>query len=69
LCAAGGTLFVSTNLRRMQWPRFLEHIERGLAAAGRRGAIDTQTLPLDHRSGPGDPPYLKSAWIELDTDG
>ena len=23
-------------------------------------------LPLDHRSGPGDPPYLKAAWLTLD---
>lgn len=68
LCAPGGTLFVSTNLRRMRWPRFLEHLTNGLAAAGRHGEIETQTLPLDHRSGPGDPPYLKAAWIGLDTE-
>lgn len=66
LCAAGGTVFVSTNLRAMQWARFASHIERGLAAAGRRGEIELQTLPLDHRSGRGDPPYLKSAWVTLD---
>ena len=54
-CAApGGTLFVSTNLRRMRWDRFLQHVDEGLAAAGRSGRIETQTLPLDHRSGPGD---------------
>lgn len=69
LCAGGGTLFVSTNLRRMPWPRFIQHIERGLAAGGRQGAIDPRTLPLDHRSGPGDPPYLKAAWVDLDTGG
>jgi 23S rRNA (cytosine1962-C5)-methyltransferase len=69
LCSAGGTLFVSTNLRRMQWPRFMDHIERGLSSAGRQGTVETQTLPLDHRSGPADPPYLKAAWIELDTVG
>lgn len=63
--APEGTLFVSTNLRRMPWPEFLDHLEQGLAAAGRRGSIDTRTVPLDHRSGPGDPPYLKAAWIAL----
>lgn len=69
LCAPGGTLFVSTNLRRMPWARFLDHISRGLAAAGRQGEVETQTLPLDHRSGPGDPPYLKAAWTVLDGAG
>lgn len=63
--APGGRLFVSTNLRRMPWPEFLDHLEQGLAAAGRRGRIDTRTVPLDHRSGPGDAPYLKAAWIAL----
>lgn len=66
LCRPGGTLFVSTNFRRMTWPKFLEHVERGLAGAGRAGTVETQTLPLDHRSGPGDPPYLKAAWVALD---
>ena len=66
LCAPGGTLFVSTNLHRLRWPQFLEHLAGGLVAAGRRGTIETQTLPLDHRSGPGDPPYLKAAWIHLE---
>ena len=66
LCAPGGTLFVSTNLHRMRWPRFLEQVDAGLAAAGRSGTVETQTLPLDHRSGPGDPPYLKAAWVHFD---
>lgn len=66
LCNPGGTAFVSTNYRRMPWPRFLDHIERGLAAAGRAGTVETRTLPLDHRSGPGDAPYLKAAWVRLD---
>jgi 23S rRNA G2069 N7-methylase RlmK/C1962 C5-methylase RlmI len=66
LGAPGGTLFVSTNLHRMRWPQFLEHVADGLDAAGRTGAVETQTLSLDHRSGPGDPPYLKAAWIHLD---
>jgi 23S rRNA (cytosine1962-C5)-methyltransferase len=66
LAAPGGTLLVSTNLRRMGWPAFLDHLAAGLAATGRRGSIETTTLPLDHRSGPGDPPYLKVAWITLD---
>lgn len=66
LCAPSGRVFASTNLRRMTWPRFLDHIEEGLAAAGREGTVSTRTLPLDHRSGPGDPPYLKAAWIDLD---
>ncbi|MEX2294187.1 MAG: pseudouridine synthase [Acidimicrobiales bacterium] len=65
LCASGGRLFVSTNLRRMTWPAFLDHINRGLKEAGRSGETSTRTLPLDHRSGPGDPPYLKAAWIQL----
>ena len=63
--APGGSLFVSTNLRRMTWPRFLGHLREGLAAAGRAGTVDTRTLPLDHRSGSNDPPYLKAAWIRL----
>jgi 23S rRNA (cytosine1962-C5)-methyltransferase len=66
LTAPGGTVYVSTNLRRMSWPRFLEHLADGLDAAGRTGHIETATLPLDHRTGPGDPPYLKAAWIGLD---
>jgi 23S rRNA (cytosine1962-C5)-methyltransferase len=67
LATTGGELFVSTNLRRMTWPRFLDHLTEGLHAAGRRArSVETQTLPLDHRSGPGDPPYLKAAWITLD---
>lgn len=65
LVAPGGLLFVSTNLRRMAWSTFLEQVEHGLAGAQRTGSIDTRTLPLDHRSGPGDPPYLKAAWIRL----
>lgn len=66
LTAAGGTVFVSTNFRRMPWPRFLHHVERGLSDAGRTGEVVTRTLPLDHRSGPGDAPYLKGSWIRLD---
>jgi 23S rRNA (cytosine1962-C5)-methyltransferase len=68
LCRPGGTLFVSTNLRRMRWPAFLDQVAQGLAAAGRRGSVETQTVPLDHRSGPGDAPYLKAAWIQLDAE-
>ncbi len=68
LCNPGGTLFVSTNLHRMRWPQFLGHLSRGLADAGRSGTVETQTLPLDHRSGPGDPPYLKAAWVQLDAE-
>ena len=66
LCAPGGRIFASTNLRRMRWPTFLDLVGSGLAAAGRSGVVDTRTLPLDHRSGPGDPPYLKAAWVDLD---
>ena len=66
LTAPGGTLFVSTNLHRMRWPRFVEHLDEGLAAAGRVGRVVTQTNPIDHRAGPGDPTYLKAAWITLD---
>ncbi len=66
LCAPGGTVYVSTNLRSMSWDRFDRHLRQGLAATGRRAAVEHQTLPLDHRSGPGDPPYLKAAWLSLD---
>ncbi len=66
VCAREGTVFVSTNLRRMTWDRFLGQVEQGLEAAGRRGGIETQTVPLDHRVGAADPPYLKAAWITLD---
>lgn len=66
LCAPGGTVYVSTNMRRLSWPRFLDHVGAGLAAAGRSATVETRTLPLDHRSGPGDPPYLKAAWLHLD---
>lgn len=66
LCTDGGRVFVSTNRRRMTWDGFLDHLARGLTTAGRAGSIATRTLPLDHRSGPGDPPYLKAAWIDLD---
>jgi len=66
LCAPGGRIFASTNLRRFTWPSFLAHLERGLAGAGRHGAISTRTVPLDHRTGPGDPAHLKAAWIDLD---
>lgn len=65
LTSNGGSLFVSTNMRKMPWPRFLGHIDRGLAVADRRGTIETQTVPVDHRTGPGDPAYLKAAWITL----
>jgi 23S rRNA (cytosine1962-C5)-methyltransferase len=66
VCSLGGTVFVSTNLRTMGWGDFDAHLRRGLAAAGREGTVEHQTLPLDHRSGPGDPPYLKAAWLTLD---
>lgn len=66
LCARRGRLYVSTNLHRMSWPRFMGHVEHGLAGAGRVGTIEPRTLPLDHRSGAGDPPYLKGAWIHMD---
>ena len=65
VAAPGGSLYVSTNLHRMTWPAFVEHLERGVAAAGRAGTVTTRTLPLDHRSGPGDPPYLKAGWVAL----
>jgi 23S rRNA (cytosine1962-C5)-methyltransferase len=65
--APRGTLFVSSNQRGSTAGRFLEGIRQGLAAAGRRAA-DTEfaTLPLDFRSGKGDPPYLKSVWVRMD---
>lgn len=65
LVAKDGLLFVSTNLRRMVWPRFLEQLAQGISAAGRTGKVTTQTLPLDYRTGPQDPAYLKAAWVRL----
>ena len=59
-----GLLYVSTNLRRMAWPRFLEQIAAGMHAAGRTARVRTQTLPLDYRTGAQDPAYLKGAWIQ-----
>jgi 23S rRNA (cytosine1962-C5)-methyltransferase len=61
----GGRLYASTNLRRLPAATFLERVKDGLKAAGRAGEVEFVTLPLDHRSGPGDPPYLKGAWVEL----
>lgn len=66
LCAPGGTIYASTNLRRMTWPHFLDHVERGLSEAGRAGVVSTRTVSIDHRTGAGDPAYLKAAWIALD---
>ena len=65
LTAPGGQLLVSTNLRRLTWPRFASLVQAGLQAARRDGSVEPRTLPLDHRSGPGDPPYLKLVWIQL----
>ena len=65
LCTPGGSVYVSTNSRKMRWDRFVDAIERGVASAGRTAVIEPRTLPLDHRSGPGDPPYLKGAWLRL----
>ncbi|MCA8921390.1 MAG: class I SAM-dependent methyltransferase [Planctomycetes bacterium] len=59
--APGGELYVSTNLRRMTAAAFLGHVEN--AARGRALACEFVTLPLDHRSGAQDPPYLKGAWL------
>jgi 23S rRNA (cytosine1962-C5)-methyltransferase len=66
LAATGGTVFVSTNLRRLGWGRFRRQVERGLAEAGRTAEIETATLPSDHRWTADDPAYLKVAWIALD---
>ena len=66
LTAPGGHLLVSTNLHRLTWARFASLVQAGLQSARRTDAsIEAQTLPLDHRSGPGDPPYLKLAWIQV----
>src|SRR3546814_9032863 len=40
VCAPGGTIFVSTNLRSMSWERFDEHLAQGLAAAGRQAQVE-----------------------------
>lgn len=66
LVAPGGTLFVSTNLRRLPAARFLTMLDDGLRDAGRPGEVEFATLPLDHRTGPQDPPYLKAGWVRLD---
>jgi 23S rRNA (cytosine1962-C5)-methyltransferase len=66
LTSAGGTLFVSTNLRRLPVARFLDLVAEGLRESGRAAKeVMLTTLPLDHRSGPQDPPYLKAAWISV----
>ncbi|MEZ6184870.1 MAG: pseudouridine synthase [Planctomycetota bacterium] len=59
--APGGELYVSTNLRRMKPEAFLEHVRQ--ASSGRPLRCEFVTLPLDHRAGPQDPPYLKGAWL------
>lgn len=61
LLAPGGELYVSTNLRRMTATTFLGHVEQ--SARGRGLGVEFVTLPLDHRSGPKDAPYLKGAWL------
>ncbi len=65
LVRPGGALYVSTNLRRLPAARFLERVREGVAAAGRTAEVTPASLPLDHRAGPGDPPYLKAAWLAL----
>src|SRR3546814_20977591 len=44
VCAPGGTIFVSTNLRSMSWERFDEHLPQGLAAAARQAKVAHKTL-------------------------
>lgn len=66
LLAPAGTLYVSTNLRRLAWPRFLRLVEEGLRAAGRSGEVETCSLPLDFRCGPDDPGHLKAAWVHTE---
>jgi 23S rRNA (cytosine1962-C5)-methyltransferase len=65
LVSPGGTLFVSTNLRRLPAAKFLDMVDQGLKSVRRAGEVELTTLPLDHRTGPQDPPYLKAAWIRL----
>lgn len=65
LVSPGGRLFVSTNLRRLPASAFLARVEAGLKEAGRTGQVTPTTLPLDHRTGAQDPPYLKAAWVAL----
>lgn len=60
---ANQQVFMSTNLRRLPAARFLAMVEEGVRAAGRTAQVDFTTLPLDHRTGAQDPPYLKAAWI------
>ena len=66
LTAPGGRVYVSTNFRKLRWSAFLDHVDRGLADAGRHARVETRTLPLDHRSDAEDPPYLKAAWLLLE---
>ena len=65
LASPGGRVYVSTNFRKLRWSAFLDHVDRGLADAGRHARVETRTLPLDHRSDADDPPYLKAAWLLL----
>jgi 23S rRNA G2069 N7-methylase RlmK/C1962 C5-methylase RlmI len=61
--APGGTLYVSTNQRGLPQRKFQEHVEAGFREARRPLAnLELATLPLDFRTLPGEPPYLKAAW-------
>ncbi|MEZ0227460.1 MAG: pseudouridine synthase [Planctomycetota bacterium] len=61
--APGGTLYVSTNQRGLLQKKFQEHVEAGFREAGRPiASLELTTLPLDFRTLPGEPPYLKAAW-------
>jgi 23S rRNA (cytosine1962-C5)-methyltransferase len=63
----GGTLFVATNQRGLSQGKFGALVEEGFRDADRRVAsIEHATLPLDFRTGAGEPPYLKSAWVTAD---
>ena len=63
LVKAGGTLFCSTNARLLSPQRFMEAVKRGTARARR---MEFATQPFDFRVAPGEKPYLKTVWVELD---
>ena len=59
-----GTLLLSSNDRRMSQRAFRQHIEAGLARAGRSGRIVDSPAGLDFPAPPGGP-TLKSCFVAL----
>jgi 23S rRNA (cytosine1962-C5)-methyltransferase len=63
LVKTGGTLFCSTNARSLSPQRFMDMVKRG---APRARKMEFATQPFDFRVAPGEKPYLKTVWVELD---